>query len=176
MRIHRGFTLIELLVTLSVAAILLTVGIPSWTNLIKSNRLTGQVNDFLTSITLARSEALKRKMPVVIQKIGTQWEAGWTMYSDFNRNNALNAGTGACATGEDCVIAQGQQLSGGNTLRATNYTNYIRYEPTGFSNTNGTFTFCDDRGSAHARAIIVSNTGRPRVSDKKADGTALDCP
>jgi type IV fimbrial biogenesis protein FimT len=170
-----GFTLIELLVTLSVAAILLSVAIPSWTTLVKNNRLTGQVNDFVGALILARSEALKRKTPVVIRKTGTGWEMGWNMFSDVNRNNVLNAGTGACIAGEDCVIAKGTLLSYGNTLKATNFTNYIRYKTIGFSNNNGTFTFCDDRGSSYARAIIISKTGRPRISDKKSDGSALDC-
>jgi hypothetical protein len=38
-----------------------------------------------------------------------------------------------------------------------------------------TFTFCDDRGSPAARAVIISQTGRPRVSDRSAANTPLAC-
>jgi hypothetical protein len=41
---------------------------------------------------------------------------------------------------------------------------------------NGTIVFCDARGSAHARAIIISHTGRPRVAQRDADGKPLRCP
>ena len=40
---------------------------------------------------------------------------------------------------------------------------------------NGTLVFCDPRGSAHARAIIISHTGRPRVARLDADGKPLRC-
>jgi type IV fimbrial biogenesis protein FimT len=36
----RGFTLLELLVTLSIAAILLAVGVPSYVTFIDNNRIT----------------------------------------------------------------------------------------------------------------------------------------
>jgi hypothetical protein len=38
-----------------------------------------------------------------------------------------------------------------------------------------TFTFCDDRGSPAARAVIISQTGRPRVSNRSAANTPLTC-
>jgi hypothetical protein len=40
---------------------------------------------------------------------------------------------------------------------------------------NGTIVFCDPRGSDHARAIIISHTGRPRVAQRDASNRALRC-
>jgi type IV fimbrial biogenesis protein FimT len=53
-----GFTIIELMVTLTVAGILLAVGIPSFQQIIANNRLTGQANELVAALTLARSQAI----------------------------------------------------------------------------------------------------------------------
>ena len=55
-----GFTLIELLVTVAVIAIVLTIGVPSFQQVIMTNRMATQANDLLGSMNLARSEAVKR--------------------------------------------------------------------------------------------------------------------
>lgn len=57
---NRGFTLIELMVVLAIAAILLTVGVPSFRDLMIKNRLSGQIQEFYNAINFARSEAIKR--------------------------------------------------------------------------------------------------------------------
>lgn len=69
-----GFTLIELVVTLVVAAVIVAWGLPSFKNLIISNRLVSQTNDLIGSLNLARSEAIKRGSTVSVckSKNGTQ--------------------------------------------------------------------------------------------------------
>ena len=63
---HRtaGFTLIELLVTLTVAAILLAVAVPSFQNMMLSSRLSTSANAVANALSLARSEAVKRNQNV----------------------------------------------------------------------------------------------------------------
>jgi hypothetical protein len=41
--------------------------------------------------------------------------------------------------------------------------------------TTVSFVFCDQRGNSAARAIIVSQTGRPRVAAHDAAGKPLRC-
>lgn len=60
----QGFTLIELMITISIAAILLAVGVPSMRDMIQQNRLTGNVNEFVAANMLARSEAIKRRSQI----------------------------------------------------------------------------------------------------------------
>ena len=55
----QGFTLMELMVTLAVAAIVLTVGVPSFSGVIKDSRMTTQANQIVTSVKMARSAAVR---------------------------------------------------------------------------------------------------------------------
>ena len=63
---HNGFTLIELMVTLLVAAIVLGVGIPAFSQFIATNQMAAAVNDVTSSLHLARTEAVKRRANVTI--------------------------------------------------------------------------------------------------------------
>lgn len=59
-RRHVGFTILELMVSLAVAGVLLVIAIPSFRQLIISNRLTTAANDMVAAINVARMEAVKR--------------------------------------------------------------------------------------------------------------------
>lgn len=61
---QRGFTLIELMVTVAVLAIVLTVAIPSFANLVNGNRLNAQANLLLAAIEYAKTEAVKTNATV----------------------------------------------------------------------------------------------------------------
>jgi len=85
-----GFTLLELLITMSIAAILLTIAIPSFRYITNSNRIAGEVNGLLGDLQFARAEAVKegRTVTVCISSDGqtctgsTAWQDGWIVFSD----------------------------------------------------------------------------------------------
>jgi type IV fimbrial biogenesis protein FimT len=54
-----GFTLVELLITITVAAVLLAIAVPSFQTTLVRSRLATQANDLIAGINLARSEAIK---------------------------------------------------------------------------------------------------------------------
>ena len=58
----RGVTLLELMVTIAVAAIIVTIGIPSFQALIGRIRLSGKADDLVSAIMLTRSEAIKQEV------------------------------------------------------------------------------------------------------------------
>lgn len=60
----QGFTLIEVLVVVTIGAIILALGIPSFQNTILSNRLTTTANAFVSTYNSARLAAIQRNAAV----------------------------------------------------------------------------------------------------------------
>lgn len=177
MRGQQGFTLIELLVTLSIAAILLTVAVPNFIVFVQNNRLATQANDLVTMLNYARSEAVKRNQRITVCSRSTDTSCAETTNWDTNWDSGLlvfvdTNGDGVVDGGED-VLQVRQGLEGSNTLQTG--LNRVTYQSTGFSSGfMGTFRLCDTRGTASARAIVVSNQGRVRTGALTAEG--LLCP
>lgn len=83
----RGFTLIELIITMSIAAILLTIGIPTFRSVIQNARTAAMASDLTSALNLARAEAVKRGSPVQLcpsddrATCGGAWTDGWIVRS-----------------------------------------------------------------------------------------------
>lgn len=177
---HKGFTLIELMMTIAIGAIVLTLGIPSFMGTIRSNRITTQANELVTSLNYARSEAIKRGVQVTVRRLSPTnqvWESGWEVFTDFNENGARDDGGNPCAPGavgntDDCLLRTFPALPQGYTLRTgLTIAQWIAYRADGTSVGSGglpndTFRLCDDTASAAAgRSIIVNRVGRTRVEE-----------
>lgn len=175
-----GFTLVELMITVSIAGILMAMAIPSFNSTISSHRLTTYTNELVTSLSLARSEAVKRGISVTIRKVddnsftnlgaGANWENGWDVFTDVNFNGSYDAGT-------DSLIRTHAPLQSSYTLRGNNFSDFIRFTPSGQSNNKGSFVICDNtdnNGTPEAntsRLIIVNSVGRVRIGlDANGDG------
>jgi len=86
---QKGFTLLELMVTISVAAIILSFGVPGFMSFIANNRAVTDTNDLVTALNLARSEATRRGSAVTVcsSTNGTtcngdgDWSTGWIVLS-----------------------------------------------------------------------------------------------
>lgn len=185
MRKMHGFTLVELMITITVFALMLAIGVPSFQSTIMNNRMTSQINAFVTALNQARSEAVKQnqRVTVCVSTDGStcagagvnNWESGWIVFVDRNTDGIIDDGND-CANNatDDCVLSVHAPLNGNTTMRSGN--NAVSYTGSGASNGTRTFTMCDSRGGSHSRAIIVSLSGRPRISETEADGSALSCP
>lgn len=173
---ERGYSLYEAVVSLAIAALLTTTAF-SLRPLLLDGRLTTQVNVLFTDLSYARGEAVKRGRRVALCRSATgsscsgqaRWQDGWIVFVDDNANNQLDAG-------ELLLKTQGA-LAPGISLRygETGAISLLAYSATGNMTRDGTFTFCDERGPAKARGIIISYTGRARVSATASDNRPLRC-
>lgn len=170
---HSGFTLIELIVTMSIAAILLTIAVPSFQTTIANNRLATQTNNLVTDINIARSEAVKRGITAVLCSsaspngvnptctgAGNTWTSGWILFI----NGVGDANPNQFAAGTDTLLRVGQAASGATTIRATANLNIFTYLADGTNaGAIANFAICDTRGVNIGRQVRISTTGRPRL-------------
>lgn len=163
---QRGLTLIELLVTISIAAILLTIAVPSFQDFLARNRLDGATSDFMASLAYARSEAIRRGVRVTMRNTAgnNNWGGGWTMFVDTDGDGTLDA--------DEDTLRTGQPLPAPLTMISSSFQNFLSYLPTGRSNGAGTFAVCYDNTLINrSRAIVLNMSGRPRVAvDSNNDG------
>lgn len=166
-----GFTLIELMVTIAVLAILLSVAIPNYQNMVLTNRMAAQANQVITALNYARSEAVKRGTTATVCSTSggaacagsTNWSTGWMVFADANGDGTVGV--------DEAVLRVWPALNTGNTLN-TGTRLRITFTSTGFATGYAdTFRLCDTRGKADARAIVINAMGRSYVEK----GTA-SCP
>lgn len=156
---HGGFTLIELIITLAIAAILLTVGVPSFQDTIKNSRISSQANEFITDLNYARNVAVTQKNAITICQssngtscgVGTTWQQGWIVINNFNGANTVLRMHGPLSTG--------MTLSAGSTTQ-------VAYSSTGAATPNAiTFQLrLSGCTGNQQRNITIGPTGRPMVS------------
>jgi type IV fimbrial biogenesis protein FimT len=65
-----GFTLIELLVVMAIAGILLAVGLPSFQDFVREQRVRSIASDMVGDFALARSEAVRYSGRVIMARAG----------------------------------------------------------------------------------------------------------
>lgn len=181
-----GFTLIELIVTLAVASILIAFGVPSFANLIASGRQSDTYNEFISSINLARSEAVKRASTVTVCALSDQstcgdsddWSKGWLVFEDSDADGTVD-------TDED-LFAVKEMTYEDQSVLAYDFgsAGSVRYFGRGNVNSTGYFVICDERGATYARAINITTTGGVRRAVDSNDddivenlsGQNISCP
>jgi len=167
----KGFTLIELLVTMTVLVIVITVGVPSFQNLIKNNRLRTTTNTLVLDINYARSEAIKRGMKVILCRSSDpqtsnpscsgnskEWSNGWILFASQDSNTIYDTGT-------DVLLKRTEINAVGISIIANNNADSsLSFNSDGSklgSVSEAKYAICDDRDITYGREITITNTGRP---------------
>ena len=174
-----GYTLVELLVVMALGTILLSIALPSMTEMLNTQRSNAAGSSFLASLNLARAEAIKRNARVLVCKSASGlscernggWNQGRIMFHDVNNNAALDVD-------EQLIERHGAMPEGLSLTGNTQVANYVSYSASGSAKLvsgafqAGTFTFClTPVSGAAVQQIVLSSTGRARARK----GLAADC-
>ena len=153
MRAAKGFTLIELMITVAVLAIIVGIAMPSFSSMIRDNRIGSISAELQGAIQFARAEAVKRRINVIIC-----------------RRNA--AGTG-CENGTDWASGWLVRQAGGDIIKVWDAASAITltgpnagvtFRPNGMTTASGDFTVtASGCTGTQTRTIAVSATGTTKL-------------
>ena len=170
----RGHSLYELLVTLAIAALVLTLGLPSFGTLLADKRLRAETDALFHALHLARKASIVRRREVTLCPSrdgascdgGTDWSGGWILFVNADRDGPPQVDTGE-------PVLMRRQVDERVRIDANRRAFTLR--STHLRATNGTLVVCDRAGRAEARAVVVSYTGRPRVARRDGRDDAYAC-
>lgn len=148
---QQGLTLIELLTTMSVIAIVLSIGVPSFQSLMANNQITTTTNLFVAAMSLARSEALKRSKTITVAPESDSM--GERLVVSTTTNGAVE------------VI---QRIPLPVDMDIITALSEVRFLRSGFMDNNAdqTITVCDDvRTGETGKVITIGVSGRLSLSE-----------
>ncbi|GAA4330280.1 hypothetical protein GCM10023165_03900 [Variovorax defluvii] len=191
-RAVRGLTLIELLVTLAVAAVLMTIAVPSFLAFQRNSELTSAANGLVASLATARGEAMKTGKPaMVVPADGSSWNSGWVVFLDKDQNEAFTE-SGDQVIFRQAALASHLSVSASGT--ADGSAPYILFDGSGYPKKRssnappwGNLTFSIVRNDVadstrwdQTRRVMISKAGRIRscrpasASDSQCSGPDSD--
>ena len=153
-RAQCGLTLVELMFVLIVVSVLAAVSMPSFVNIVVAQRLRAAGTDLVSSLQLARSEAIKRNGDVTVRPAADSWTGGWIVATAggeaIDRRNAL-----------------------GNRVAVSRAPTAVVYRPNGRPDVAGGTRFqladAESAPGVTPRCVIVDTAGYPRVEARSCE-------
>lgn len=159
----RGFTLIELLITISVASIIGSMAIPSYTASLERNRVQTERDELTSHLRLARSTAISNNASIVIcssndkTSCSGSWKDGWIIFTD----NDSSIATRNVLT--DPLLKVSGGINSNHFLSWSNGSDQVIFLSNGYANASGTFTFCGaSKNTQYAKSLVIYATGSMR--------------
>ena len=125
----RGFTLIELMIAVGLTALLLSMAVPALNTFTNNARQTSAINDFVSSMHIARSTAVTTNFRVTVcasangNSCGAvDWDQGWIVFMDRDSDQVVDG---------DEVIAAASDAIEGLSIQSAEFGQFLMYRPNG---------------------------------------------
>ncbi|HEY7888514.1 MAG TPA: GspH/FimT family pseudopilin [Steroidobacteraceae bacterium] len=138
-----GVTLVELLTVVTIAGILMAIGVPSYRYITTDNRTSTEANKLLGDLQFARSEAVREGQSITVcvalstnptspscaASGTTTWEKGWIVFGDVNNDQTIDTG--------DPVLRIQNAFGGSDTFGSNHSVSAVTFNRSGFVNQLG---------------------------------------
>lgn len=172
-----GYTLIELLVLLAIISILAINIFPNLSAIVAQERSTVLTNNLAGALAYARSEAVIKQTTVITCQSNNgskcnnseYWHNGWIIFADKNSNKQRDD--------DETLLRVYPAVENGTnaTFRGSaGIRHYVKYKATGQAHPNGSFLVCNTILGT-GKALILTHSGRVRLSKKRTNGSAVTC-
>jgi type IV fimbrial biogenesis protein FimT len=174
-----GFTLLEIMIVIALLAVLIGLGAPSMGEFIRNSRITGKANDLLAGLNVARTEAIKRHVPVTVCATGNATEdvpecdanADFSQWIAFVDDDGVpddppeDEGNGTFEPDSDEVLLlrSSGTVESISTLPSEDVEGYVQFGLDGFQRRDGgaaptdlSILMCDDRGNKAVSGASIS--------------------
>ncbi|MGJ8581158.1 MAG: GspH/FimT family pseudopilin [Psychromonas sp.] len=160
----RGFTLIEMLITIAIAAILLTIVVPSFNSIIESSKERATRDTLASAVYTAKQQSQSERVNVYLCatadgascKNTTDWGSDWLIYQDDDSSGDYN--------NSDTIIANFNT----KTTLITSSSEEVKFMPTGHSTSN-TFKICSNTDNSVVYEMVISRMGRITYEEASGD-------
>jgi len=175
-----GITLVELLIVITLMAILMGIGVPSYRYVTTSNRMATEVDSLLGDLQYARSEAAREgqfvavcaaqstSTPTCATSTTANWQNGWIIFSDVNND-------GTYESASEVLLRVRNGFSSSDTFVSSPATGIVTFNRDGFAhlgNANTRLTLHDSSANAvYARCLDIQQAGMMTTQTHSSDGT-----
>jgi type IV fimbrial biogenesis protein FimT len=163
-----GFTIIELMVVMVIVGLVVTLAMPSFTNLNQGSQMTAIANELIGVFNRARGEAIRRGQAVEVTSVNGNWSNGYKIWVDIDQDGVLDAGTGDA---NELIYLQ-SSFDSGITFTFDSQVTKIAFLPNGFSTLTATYTITicsNESASVNGKDIMILVSGRTKVKDNECN-------
>jgi len=157
-KLHHGFTLLEFLVTMTVISIMVTIGIPSFLDMITKHYLKGATETIYADLQLARMEAIKRNKNISLS-FHTNGIENWCYAMHDGNNCDCNIANNCKIDDKTSMVTFGKGFNGVE-LKTNFKLNSTSFNPVRGTSNSGSITLTTNQ---KASKLIISSRGRIRI-------------
>lgn len=151
---QRGLTLIELLAGVVLLGLVAMLAVPAFGSLIDAQRRQDTAQQLASGLRLARSEAILRSQPVIVEALENDWSRGWNVFVDANHNQLRDD--------QEQLLAEREHAPKIRVVGNSKVQSRIGFDNAGRlrGSGNGTLAVCQADAPASHSQIAIAVTGR----------------